>query len=600
MLLVSTHVLVVLDLSKEYMAGTTLEITSMFGQDNEAKYIANTWHNWNSQRFSKIEDWKELRNYVFATDTTTTTNSTLPWKNSTTLPKLCQIRDNLHSNYLSALFPNDDWLKWEAYSKNDATKEKSKAIEAYMSNKTRESHFRTEMSKLLYDYIDYGNCFSTVDFEASYVLDSQGEKVPNYIGPRARRISPLDIVFNPLAERFIDSPKIVRSLRNVGELKKMAENEPDNAYLKQALDKRAEMCAKMNAYGLEEGSKAEGINIDGFGNYWDYLQSGYVEFLEFYGDIHNQSTGELQTGRIITIIDRMYVLRNEAFPTWLGHAPIYHVGWRTRPDNLWAMGPLENLVGMQYRIDHLENLKADAMDLAVMPPLVIKGEVESFVWGPSAEIHIDENGEVTELARGTQWVLLTENNIDKLEMRMEQYAGAPREAMGIRSAGEKTAFEVQQLQNAAGRIFQEKITTFETELLERLLNAMLETGKRNMDAADWIRVFDDDLGVNQFMEITKEDITASGTLRPIGARHFAAQAQLVQNLSNLSNTPIWQQISPHLSTINLSRMVEDVLGFGRFDLFRPNVNVMEQQDTQRMANQAGEDLMMEQSVGTAL
>lgn len=582
------------------MAGTTLEITSMFGQDNEAKYIANTWHNWNSQRFSKIEDWKELRNYVFATDTTTTTNSTLPWKNSTTLPKLCQIRDNLHSNYLSALFPNDDWLKWEAYSKNDATKEKSKAIEAYMSNKTRESHFRTEMSKLLYDYIDYGNCFSTVDFEASYVLDSQGEKVPNYIGPRARRISPLDIVFNPLAERFIDSPKIVRSLRNIGELKKMAENEPDNAYLKQALDKRAEMCAKMNAYGLEEGSKAEGISIDGFGNYWDYLQSGYVEFLEFYGDIHNQSTGELQTGRIITIIDRMYVLRNEAFPTWLGHAPIYHVGWRTRPDNLWAMGPLENLVGMQYRIDHLENLKADAMDLAVMPPLVIKGEVESFVWGPSAEIHIDENGGVEELARGTQWVLLTENNIDKLEMRMEQYAGAPREAMGIRSAGEKTAFEVQQLQNAAGRIFQEKITTFETELLERLLNAMLETGKRNMDAADWIRVFDDDLGVNQFMEITKEDITASGTLRPIGARHFAAQAQLVQNLSNLSNTPIWQQISPHLSTINLSRMVEDVLGFGRFDLFRPNVNVMEQQDTQRMANQAGEDLMMEQSVGTAL
>lgn len=582
------------------MAGTTLEITSMFGQDNEAKYIANTWHNWNSQRFSKIEDWKELRNYVFATDTTTTTNSTLPWKNSTTLPKLCQIRDNLHSNYLSALFPNDDWLKWEAYSKNDATKEKSKAIEAYMSNKTRESHFRTEMSKLLYDYIDYGNCFSTVDFEASYVLNNQGEKVPNYVGPRARRISPLDIVFNPLAERFIDSPKIVRSLRNIGELKKMAENEPDNAYLKQALDKRAEMCAKMNAYGLEEGSKAEGISIDGFGNYWDYLQSGYVEFLEFYGDIHNQSTGELQTGRIITIIDRMYVLRNEAFPTWLGHAPIYHVGWRTRPDNLWAMGPLENLVGMQYRIDHLENLKADAMDLAVMPPLVIKGEVESFVWGPSAEIHIDENGGVEELARGTQWVLLTENNIDKLEMRMEQYAGAPREAMGIRSAGEKTAFEVQQLQNAAGRIFQEKITTFETELLERLLNAMLETGKRNMDAADWIRVFDDDLGVNQFMEITKEDITASGTLRPIGARHFAAQAQLVQNLSNLSNTPIWQQISPHLSTINLSRMVEDVLGFGRFDLFRPNVNVMEQQDTQRMANQAGEDLMMEQSVGTAL
>lgn len=50
---------------------------------------------------------------------------------------------------------------------------------------------------------------------------------------------------------------------------------------------------------------------------------------------------------------------------WLGKTSIVHAGWRYRPDNLWAMGPLDNIVGMQYRIDHLENLKADAMDLAV-------------------------------------------------------------------------------------------------------------------------------------------------------------------------------------------------------------------------------------------
>jgi len=568
----------------------------MFGQATEAQYIANTWDNYNSQRQSKIALWKELRNYVFATDTSTTTNSTLPWKNSTTLPKLCQIRDNLHSNYISALFPNDEWLKWEGYSQNDAVKEKRDSIEAYMSNKTRTGHFRTEMSKLLYDYIDYGNAFATVDFESSYVLDPQDNRTIKFIGPRARRISPLDIVFNPLANDFVSSFKIVRSIKTVGQLKKMAEEQPENTYLKDAIGRRLDMMSKMNAYGIDEASKAEGVSIDGFGNYFEYLQSGYVELLEFYGDLHNQNTGEVQANRIITVIDRMWTIRNEAIPSWLGHAPIYHVGWRSRPDNLWAMGPLENLVGMQYRIDHLENLKADAMDLAVLPPLVIKGEVEQFTYGPSAEIHIDEAGEVTELARNVQWVITAENNIDKIEMRMEQYAGAPREAMGIRSAGEKTAFEVQQLQNAAGRIFQEKITTFEIEMVEQLLNAMLEVSKRNMDTADWARVMDDDLGVQQFMEITKEDITASGVLRPIGARHFAAQAQLVQNLTNLSNTPIWQQIAPHVSAKQLAKMVEDVLGFGRFQLIRPNVAVVEQQETQRMMNQATEDLEVEQTV----
>ena len=543
------------------MAKKPLEITAMFGRDNIAKNIAHTWHTFNTQRFPKIEAWKELRNYVFATDTTTTTNKSLPWKNSTTLPKLCQIRDNLHSNYISALFPNDEWLKWEAYSQNDAQKQKVEAIEAYMSTKTRESHFRREISKIVYDYIDYGNAFATVEFEGSYARRGDGNRVARYIGPVSRRISPLDIVFNPIASSFQDSWKIVRSMHNIGELKKMGEEQPENAWLQNALKQRDKLMAHMNAYGIEEADKAEGIQIDGFGNYTEYLQSGYVEFLTFYGDYHGTDTGEYLGDQIITVVDRMWVINQRPYDSWLGHAPIYHVGWRTRPDNLWAMGPLDNLVGMQYRIDHLENLKSDAMDLAVLPPIVVKGEVEQFQWAPGVEIHIDENGEVTELAKNVQWVLQADNNIDRLEMRMEQYAGAPREAMGIRSPGEKTAIEVRELQNAAGRIFQEKLNNFELEMLEPVLNAMLETGKRNMDAADWVRVLDNDLGVQSFMEITKEDITASGVLRPIGSRHFAAQAQMVQNLTSLANTPVWQQIAPHVSSLQLAKMTEDLLGF---------------------------------------
>lgn len=578
------------------MSHKALDICKAYGQDNESKYIAHTWFTYNSQRRPKIEAWKELRNYIFATDTTTTTNKTLPWKNSTTLPKLCQIRDNLHSNYISALFPNDDWLKWESYTKNSATKDKVTAIEAYMSNKCREGGFHSELSKLLYDYIDYGNAFVTADYEASFRTDAIGDKVVDYMGPKARRISPLDIVFNPLASSFKDSFKIVRSLRNIGELAMMAQDEPDNQFLRTALEQRGKLLAYMNAYGIDEADKAEGMLVDGFGNYSEYLQSSYVEFLDFYGDIYNNETGILERGMHITIIDRMWTVNRRPYPSWFGHAPIYHVGWRSRPDNLWAMGPLDNLVGMQYRIDHLENLKADAMDLAVLPPLVISGEVEEFRYAPGAEIHIDENGSVTELAKNVQWVIQADNAISALEMRMEQYAGAPREAMGIRTPGEKTAFEVQTLENAAGRIFQEKINTFEIDLLEKLLNAMLETARRNLDQTDVVRVIDDDLGVQQFIQITKNDITASGVLRPIGARHFAAQAQLVQNLTNLANTPIWQQIAPHTSSKKLATLMEDVMGLSRYSLFSPNVAVFEQQETQRLSGQATEDLMAEQSV----
>ena len=575
------------------MTISPLEIEKKVGRDELAKFVGCTWERWSMQRNGKMNEWKELRNYIFATDTTTTSNGSLPWKNKTTLPKLCQIRDNLHSNYISALFPNDEWLTWEGYSVQDATKDKRKAIQAYMSNKCRLGNFRQTASQLLLDYIDYGNAFSTVDFVSSYRESQTGEQVQVYVGPKARRISPLDIVFNPLAASFEDSAKIVRSLMTLGELQTLAKDFADERLFADAMKRRKKLMARPGNYGFDQAMKLEGMQVDGFGSFTEYLGSGYVEVLNFYGDIYNKDTGALDRGKRVVIIDRMWVISNEAIPSWLGGAPIYHVGWRTRPDNIWAMGPLDNLVGMQYRIDHLENLKADAMDLAVMPPLVISGEVEQFNYEPGAEIHLDEGGMVTELGKNAQWVIQADNSISLLEQRMEMYAGAPREAMGIRTAGEKTAFEVQQLQNAAGRIFQEKITHFETQLLEKTLNAMLETAVRNMNQSDVVRALDSDLGAQVFLTLTKEDITANGVLRPIGARHFAANAQLLQNLVGVMNTPIGQMVTPHMSTKRMASMIEDLIGVGRYELFKPYAGIDEQREMQSHINASQEQLIAE-------
>ena len=140
--------------------GTVAEIKELVGADGMAKSIGQLWDSWNSARREWLDEKQETRNFLFATDTRkTSVGNNTPWKNSTTVPKLTQIRDNLHANYLSALFPNDDWMRWEAYSLDPEDQEKRTAIQAYMSNKTRESNMRTEVSKLLYDYIDYGNAF---------------------------------------------------------------------------------------------------------------------------------------------------------------------------------------------------------------------------------------------------------------------------------------------------------------------------------------------------------------------------------------------------------------------------------------------------------
>lgn len=570
------------------MGTKVLQIKSFFTQDDPARFIAEAWNKFNSQRQGKITEWLELRNYIFATDTKSTSNASLPWKNSTTTPKLCQIRDNLHSNYISALFPNDSWLRWEAYTKDAAKKQIATVIQGYIENKCRESHFRTEISKLVYDYIDYGNAFCTVSYEASYKEEADGSRVPWYVGPRLHRISPLDIVFDIMAEDINHTFKIVRSMKTIGELKRLVRDEPEQQFWQGALDDRMKMRKNLGGYSMEDFQKAAGITVDGFGSMYEYLQSDFVEVLEFYGDYVGEG-GELQSDRVITVVDRKLTVRNEPIPTWFGGAPIQHVGWRFRPDNLWAMGPLDNLVGMQYRIDHLENAKADAFDLMIHPPLKIMGDVEEFVWAPGVEIYCGEGGDVQEVSKSLNNIITANNEISVLENKMELYAGAPRDAMGIRTPGEKTAFEVQSLLTGAGRIFQEKVVQFEVELVEPALNFMLESAKRNLDGSDVIRVLDNDFNAQQFFTITKASITANGILRPIGARHFAKQQQDLQNLVGVFSSPLGQMLMPHTSAIAMSKFVNDVVGLSGYDIFAPNVAVQERADTEALAGQLQED-----------
>ena len=579
------------------MAGDVASINDLLHPQGEARQISQLYRKWQIQKQSKEEEWKELRNYIFATDTTTTSNNANTWKNRTTIPKLTQIRDNLHAHYTDSMFPNDNWLEWFGETEDDVAKDKADVIKAYMKNKTQQGDFSETISDLLYDYIDTGNVFGQVIWVKDAIEDEEtGEEIVNYIGPKLVRVSPYDIVFNPAASSFEASPKIVRSLKSIGELKKELRTRPDLGYdekvLNEAMDRRNNA---LSSFSIEEINKAEGYAFDGFGSLSEYLQSGLMEVLEFKGDLYDQDNNELKENVVITVIDRQFTLRSIPNPSWIGRDDMVHVGWRERPDNLWAMGPLDNLVGLQYRLDHLENLKADAFDLSVFPMVALKGAVEPFSWQPKGIVHLPEDGDIQMLNLNPQ-ALATNNEIGGLMGTMEELAGSPKNALGIRTAGEKTAFEVEKLDNAAQRIFLNKTNKFEKRFLEKALNKMLEIAKRNLDTSDLIRVMDDDIGVVEFIEIDKSDITAKGKIMPMGSRHFAARSQLIQNVMGIFNGPIAGVIAPHVSSIALAKMLEEAMGLEKFQLISPNIAVQEQKETSGQAQQAQGDLENEQAM----
>lgn len=577
----------------------TMDLRDFVDPETMAADIAMKWTEFDTLRETWLSNKKEIQEYIFATTTDNTANSSLPWKNKVHIPKLCQIRDNLHANYMATLFPNDKSIVWEGSDQESATKEKRKVIQGYMQNKLRQTKFRTEVSRLILDYIDCGNCFAMPVFEANYTIDPDtGEEVPDYVGPRMKRIAPEDIVFDPTASTFEHSPKIIRSLKTLGTLKKEIETQPELGYMKEVFEKSMDLRRRFSAYSSGDFKKNAQFQYAGFTGFWQYFNSDYIEVLDFYGDYYDVEEDKLYENYLITVVDRAYVIRKAPLENWMSHASIRHCGWRQRQDNLYAMGPLDNLIGLQYRIDHLENCKSDAWDMYVHPMPLIKGEVSDFEFGPMQRVYSDIDGDVTFLRPDASF-LNADTQIEMYERKMEEMAGAPKEAVGFRTPGEKTAFEVQVLENGANKVFINKVSYFEEMFLEPLLNDMLIAARRNLKEADLIRVLDDATQATIFRKITKEDLTATGKLRPMGARHFAQNATIMQNLTQFANSPLAQDptINSHISGKRLAQVIQTLLGLEDFNLVQDNIRLYEMSELQEVQGSLEQQMLEKQTAG---
>ncbi len=267
------------------MVGKVLDIENVLMPDQIAWQIVRQFQTWEMFRNAKVAEWNEVQKYVFATDTTKTTNNQLPWSNKTTIPKLCQIRDNLYANYMASMFPKKKNYIWQGDSESDDEMDKVEAIESYIDWATDRNEYYNEAGKLALDYIDYGNAFATVEWE-----DRRAEDDVGYVGPVIRRISPLDIVFNPTAPSFTQSPKIIRSIVGLGEVKELLLRDSVEEGDREAAENLFEYLKNFREMARDHvgtvHAKNEIYNVAGFGSFYDYLVSGYVEILTFYGDMY--------------------------------------------------------------------------------------------------------------------------------------------------------------------------------------------------------------------------------------------------------------------------------------------------------------------------
>lgn len=581
---------------------------SAFNDHCMATEIANNYESWNSDRQVWLERVREVIQYVYATSTRETSNKENGWSHSTHIPKLTQIHDNLISNYSSALFGNEDFFTFEAGKIEDTYKAKRTAVTNYLKTKHRYNGLKEAMDACLADWVQTGNCFARVEYVREMDVDSQtGEHVVLYEGPKVYRISPYDIVFNPFASNFRASPKIIRSVVTRADIIRRVEETEGVDYDEEEIERMMQFRSTTGLMKDHEINKQIQRQYDGFGTAAAYFKSGCIELLEFVGDIYDDSTGELLKNYIITVADRKFIIRKQKMDDYTNIGRIFHAGWRNRPDNLYAQGPLDNLVGMQYLINHLENARADAFDQMLSPDRVHVGNVQIEHDGPVTNYYIDDGqGSVQNLAPDAT-ALQADFQIQVKEAQMEAYAGAPREAMGMRSPGEKTAFEVQQLQNAAMRLFQTRIEQFEMKFVEPILNHEIEMAVKNLQTSDVIKVLDVDEGVEDFLSITVDDIRSKGKLKARGALHFGKRAVLVQELQQFGQILMGDQaMAVHFPAKARAKAWADAMQLDKYDLYRPFGQIDEQTELEQAmrdaqgasvedqaASEVQQDIMME-------
>ena len=126
---------------------------------------------------------------------------------------------------------------------------------------------------------------------------------------------------------------------------------------------------------------------------------------------------------------------------------------------------------------------------------------------------------------------------------------------------------------------------------------MLAEAIRNFEGVERIRAIDEQYNTESFVEISKADLMAEGKIYPIGARHFADQARFVQELTQTINAvQSIPGVAAHMSGKAIAKALEENLGWQNYKIVQDNASVFEAAETQRLMNQASEDVQTEAAV----
>ena len=568
-------------------------VKMMEGRDEEQQFIDELtmqFTNMENARAKADADARELMDFLDATDTRSTTNSNLPFKNSTTVPKLANIYQTMETTFMEHLIPNRNWVDFVGFDNDSVRSEKREAVKSYVRGKAEASNLAGVLERLIGDFIVRGFCATHNRHVKHTTTTVENRTINNYTGTVAERLSPADTFWDVTASTLPRANKCIRTLYTMGGLKKEIRDGTfplmsEEDFQKLRDERRSVREALSDGYNGRR--KYDSLHKKGYGDMMNYINEGVVEVLRFYGTFYDEQNDELWDNYEITLIDRKIVGRKESLDNWQGSQAIHITVFEFQKDTLAPIGPLHRLVGMQYKLDKRENFREDMHDKFLHPTLKTIGDVreKGVRGGPDHKFEAEEGGDAVWMTPPAE-VLQQDNSIILIMQLMEDLSGSPKESIGQRTAGEKTKFEVQLLDRGQNKTFRSKVKKFERELLSPTLNDYLTQGRQHLDGADLVKTYNTALGASKFVEVTAQDLNLNGEMVAQGATLFAEKANTLQFLERVHTGPLGAALGPHTSRVNLMRTVEQLGDVEQYDIYTFGIGVQEDQKLQQLVQQA--------------
>lgn len=320
-----------------------------------------------------------------------------------------------------------------------------------------------------------------------------------YDDPDMEHIDITDFFIDPQADSLERARYVIhRSWRDMEYLQRMAEQKVygNVDHLKPGAGEDVERGTQL---------RLSSIGLGGDGS--EDPQDKPIEILEYW-----------EADRVITVANRLTVLRDDPNPFWDKRLPFFAIRNYTKPHEFYGTGEVEPNETQNYELNALRNQRLNFLNQAIefMWKVLEGGDVneEELKTRPGGIVHVQNMDDVQplEMPKLPDGAFAEDKAIREA---IQNTSGVFDYAKGASPGRSETATTVVSLQQAAEQRFKLKIRLFEYTGLRELASFIVARNEQFMDRPKVIRVVGEEGA--QFQKVTPEQIAGRFDFKPAGS-----------------------------------------------------------------------------------